>query len=693
MKMKVNPYVFYPVALLILVFVIAGAVFAKQMETGFGWLQNFVVDNFGWFYIIAVAAFLLFVIYIAISRYGKLRLGGDDEQPEFSYFTWFAMLFSAGMGIGLVFYGVAEPLLHFGDPPYSEPRSADAAREAINITFFHWGLHAWAIYIVIGLSLSYFAYRHGLPLTIRSTLYPILGRHIHGPIGHVVDILAVFGTVFGLATSLGLGVMQINAGLNYLMPGAISISVWNQVGLIVIITLAATVSVVSGVGKGIRRLSELNLGLATLLLLFVFIAGPTVFLLNTFVQGLGRYAGSLVPMTFRTDAFIGLDWQKKWTMFYWGWWISWSPFVGMFIARVSRGRTIREFVTGVLLVPTLLTFFWMVVFGGTGIALDRATEGAMFAAVDDNVSTAVFVMLEQLPMTLITTVLTTMVVAVFFVTSSDSGSLVVDILTSGGDRESPPWQKVFWALLEGAVAAILLVAGGLAALQTAAITTALPFAAIMLLICFSLHKGLRAERTTVDPITELWGRLRALPESVHRNVFTVPVAVRTRDQAFEGAMAATLPRATVGLDGDWRRRLRGMVQAEGPMYHRPAADRSEAEAELSQFMEQTVLPAFEQLKQELDQLGRGASIERDHDRARLTVFNGEAEEFTYAIRGHIDETAAFAWPEFDTHRQTGRAKAEVLLRSGRHMDRPVTSLSQDKIIDDFLSAYAKWMGW
>jgi len=700
--MKVNPYVFYPASVIILLFVAVGVIDAETMGETFNVLQSFIVETFGWFYIMAVAAFLVFVIYLAVSPYGRLRLGGDDERPEFSYFTWFAMLFSAGMGIGLVFYGVAEPLLHFGNPHNAEALSVEAAREAINITFFHWGLHAWAIYIVIGLSLSYFAYRHGLPLTIRSTLYPILGRHIHGPAGHVVDALAVFGTLFGLATSLGLGVMQIHAGLEYLglFPDVVEgkadpSDVWYQVALIVVITLAATASVASGVGKGIRRLSELNLALATLLLLFVFLAGPTIFLLNTFVQSVGRYGASLVQMTFRTDAFIGLDWQKSWTMFYWGWWISWSPFVGMFIARVSRGRTVREFITGVLLVPTLLTFFWMVVFGGTGIDLarDPAVEVNMVGAVQQNVSTAVFVMLEQLPLTVITTVLTTLVVAVFFVTSSDSGSLVIDILTSGGHPDPPAWQKMFWALVEGAVAAILLVAGGLQALQTAAIVTALPFAAIMLLICFALYKGLRAERTTLDPISELWGRVRGLPESVKRNVFTIPVAARTREPMFSGSASATYGPARGEADGDWRKRLKAVLTDDEPVYHRPASGRDEAETELRRFMDETVLPAFRQLEAELEEAGREVVIEQDTTLASLTVYRAEEEEFSYAVRGHVDEQFAFAWPEFDTHRRPREPRAEVMLRSGQHMDRPAASLTQQKIVDDFVEAYAKWMGW
>ena len=696
--MKVNPYVFWPASILIALFVLAGALSGALGEEGgpmavaFSHLQDFIVEGFGWFYIISVAFFLLFVVWLMFSRYGTIRLGKDDDRPEFSYFTWFAMLFSAGMGIGLVFYGVAEPLSHFANPPYTDARSTDAAREAINITFFHWGLHAWAVYIVIGLSLSYFSYRHGLPLTIRSTLYPLLGERVHGPIGHVVDILAVFGTVFGLATSLGLGVMQINAGLEYL--NLLGQSTTNQVILIVLITLAATVSVVTGVNKGIRRLSEANMAMATLLLLFIFLVGPTVFLLSTFVQSVGNYASSLVRMTFRTDAFIGLEWQKGWTMFYWGWWISWSPFVGMFIARVSRGRTIREFIAGVLLVPALLTFFWMVVFGGTAIHLDRLpeVEGALSAAVTDNLPTAVFVMLNQLPLSIIAAGLTVLVVAIFFVTSSDSGSLVVDILTSGGASDSPPWQKVFWASLEGAVAAILLVTGGLGALQTAAITTALPFCAVMLLICFSLWKGVRAERTTHDPITEIWSVLRRLPASARQTVFGVPLAGATRENAYLGA-AVTNRMPDRNNHKDWRDRLRAIAAEQQPFYQQRADDSEDGRAHLRRFIRDTVVPAFEQIKHELEQTDRTVTIDYNDELAQLVVWYGDIEEFTYAVRGHQRERMVFAFPEFTTHHDPQYTRAETVLRSGKRAEHDVKDFTEDSIVRDFTDAYAKWMGW
>jgi len=688
--MKMNPYVFFTSSGIAILFVVLGAVFSEPMGRMFASVQDFIVGTFGWFYIVAAAFFLLFVLWLLVSPYGRVRLGKDDEEPEYSYLTWFAMLFSAGMGIGLVFYGVAEPVLHFGNPPRSEPQTVEAAREAINLTFFHWGLHAWAIYIVVGLSLAYFAYRHDLPLTLRSTLYPLLGKHVHGPVGNVVAILAVFGTMFGLATSLGLGVMQINAGLDYL--GLMSISTTNQVIVIVVITLLATVSVATGVDVGIRRLSELNLVLALLLLLFVFIVGPTVFLLSSFVQSVGNYASSLVQMTFRTDAFIGVEWQKSWTMFYWGWWISWSPFVGMFIARVSRGRTVREFILGVLFVPTILTFFWMVVFGDTAIHMELFGEGGMVEAVNENISTAVFVMLERLPLSAVSATITTVVVAVFFITSSDSGSLVIDILTSGGHPDPPIGQRVFWALAEGAIAAILLVTGGLLALQTAAITTALPFSVIMLVICWSLVKGLRAERVTFDPIGQLREVGHRVTSTARRLTPGAPPAGATPNRAYTGS-TSELPEDTFDTEIDWRQRLKTIIDARSTQAQIPRKMKETARQRTKRFIRETIVPAFEQIKTELETHGRHVTIARHDTHARLVVeYRGE-EEFTYAVKARMRSHMGFAYPEFTPQHEPRDIRAEIVLRSGKKAEHTLEAFTVQGIIDDFLASYAKWMDW
>jgi choline/glycine/proline betaine transport protein len=489
--LKLNPWVFGPSAGLILALVALGVAFPRRVGEAAAALQKFIIETFGWFYIASVGFFLFFIVWLMFSRYGDVRLGPDDSRPDYRFGSWLAMLFSAGMGIGILFFSVAEPIMHFSSPPVGEPGSIDAARRAMHLTFFHWGLHAWAIYAVVGLSLAYFTYRHNLPLTIRSAFYPLFGERIYGPIGNMVDTFAVFGTMFGLATSLGLGAMQVNTGLAHL--GLMPVSTTNQLILIASITLIATASVIAGLERGIKFLSEINMYLGLGLVLAVFLLGPTIFLLSSLVQSIGYYLQNLVGTTFRTDAFIGTEWQSSWTMFYWAWWIAWSPFVGMFIARISRGRTIQEFIAGVLLTPTLLTFVWLVVLGNTAVHIELFGGGGIAAAVKENVPVALFVMLEKLPLSTLTSLIAVVVIATFFVTSSDSGSLVIDILTADGALDAPVVQRVFWAFTQGGVAAALLLSGGLSALQTAAIVTALPFCAVMLLMCYSLVKGLREE--------------------------------------------------------------------------------------------------------------------------------------------------------------------------------------------------------
>ncbi len=678
--MKLNAPVFLVSAVLIAIFVAIGAILPDRLAAILTLLQDGIVARFGWFYILSVAFFLGFVLWLLISPYGHVRLGKDDDEPEYNRLSWFSMLFSAGMGIGLLFFSVAEPILHFSDPRHGDGGGIDAATRAMTTTFFHWGLHAWAIYIVVGLSLAYFAYRHDLPLTIRSALYPLLGERIHGPIGHAVDVMAVFGTLFGVATSLGLGVMQVNAGLDYL--GVLPNSTHNQLFLIGGITLAATASVVSGVDAGIRRLSELNLLLGLVLLLFVFLEGPSSFLLASLVENVGQYASNVVPLTFRTDAFVGTEWQKSWTMFYWGWWISWSPFVGMFIARVSRGRTIREFVLGVLFVPTLLTFLWMVVFGNTAIYMELFGEPGMVAAVRESVPTALFKLLDRLPATTLMAGLATLVITTFFITSSDSGSLVIDILTSGGEPDPPVWQRIFWALTEGAVAAVLLLSGGLLALQTAALATALPFCAIMLLICWSLVIGLRGERTTRDPLAEstpALGWAAATPFGAPAQETTPPSVLRATERG-----------------GSWRDRLRQLLQTPAPPPRtRPTPPRNEyARSRITTFIAETVIPAFEEIREELARHGREGRIDRRWNQASLIVLRSGREEFSYAIRGHAHQQIHFAFPEQGPSREQEPVfRAEALLRSGQRWERSLDQFDREAVIRDFLDAYAKWMGW
>ena len=486
----INRPVFGISALLIVCFSIYGSAFNEHAAASFLSVQKLLVENFGWFYMAVVALFFLFILYMAFSRYGSIRLGPDDSEPDYSYFTWTAMLFSAGIGVGLMFFGVAEPITHFAKPPVGEGGTVEAAEKAMLITYFHWGLQAWGTYIVVGLALAYFAYRKGLPLTVSSALYPLIGDKIYGGIGNTVNVLAVLGTMFGIATSLGLGVLQVNAGLNYLF--GLEISGFNQVMLIGLITLVATMSVVAGLDSGIKRLSQINALLAVLLLLFLLFAGPTVLLLNSFVQNLGNYLSNMVSLSFHMYAYESTDWMGGWTLFYWAWWISWSPFVGMFIARVSRGRTIREFVIGVLLMPAGFTFIWLSIFGNSALFLELAGSGVGISeAVVNDMPTALFVLLQHLPWTSAVSFVAIILIVIVFVTSSDSGSLVIDVITSGGNENAPVWRRVFWAVSQGVVASVLLLAGGLSALQTASISSAFPFAFVMLFICLGLLKGIK----------------------------------------------------------------------------------------------------------------------------------------------------------------------------------------------------------
>ena len=491
---KANGPVFITSLIIVLALVSTTLIVGKPMEKWFADTQNFVANNVGWFFILLVNGLLIFSLFLGFGRFGSIRIGGNDAKPEFSKLGWFSMLFSAGMGIGLLFWSVAEPIFHFKSNPFLENPSdkVAAAKEAMGVTFLHWGFHAWALYAVVGVALAFFTFNKKLPLTIRSIFYPLFGEKIHGPIGDTIDIISVIATLFGLATSLGLGVQQVNAGLEYLFGIESSTSV--QVVLIVVITGFATLSLILGIDKGIRFLSEWNMRLAIFLLLFLLVVGPTLFLLKSFVQNIGHYIYEFFELSFWTNSYNGVgeekNWQNSWTVFYWAWWISWSPFVGIFIARISKGRTIKEFISGVLLVPTLLTFLWLSVFGGSAIYQELIGNSSITEAVDNNVATAIYYLLEQYPLTTFASIVTVILVASFFVTSSDSGSFVVDTLTSGGRHDAPKGQKIFWASMEGLIAAVLLIGGGLTALQTASILTGVPFAIIIIIMCFSLYKSL-----------------------------------------------------------------------------------------------------------------------------------------------------------------------------------------------------------
>ena len=465
-------------------------------------VQTWIANQTGWFFVLTVNIILGYLLYLLVSPFGNVRLGGADAKPEFSRAGWLSMLLSAGMGIGLMFYSVAEPLYHLAEPPHGALAGSQAAYEdAIATTFLHWGLHAWGIYALLGLCVAYFSFNRKLPLSVRSVFTPLLGDRIYGWPGHVIDVLATIATLFGVATSLGLGAQQVNAGLNHMF--GLPVSAAAQVALIAGITALATVSVVLGLKKGIKRLSVANMCFAGLLLAFVLIVGPTLFVLNGMVENVGIYLNNLLALGFWNETYTRGSWQNGWTVFYWGWWIAWSPFVGMFIARISKGRTIREFIGGALFAATLMTIVWLSVFGGSALFIELSGPGGLAAAAQADLARSLFVFLETLPIATGVELpfgivplmggLATISIVTFFVTSSDSGSLVIDIITAGGKPNPPTTQRIYWATMEGVVAAVLLVGGGLTALQTAAISAGLPFAILLLAMIWSFHRALSTD--------------------------------------------------------------------------------------------------------------------------------------------------------------------------------------------------------
>ncbi|WP_394133024.1 BCCT family transporter [Shewanella maritima] len=639
-RARINPPVFFSSVTLIVLMVLVCAIWPDQSGNIFKSVQSWFEETAGWFYILSVAIFMIFIMFVMVSRFGDIKLGPDHSVPDYSYKSWIAMLFSAGMGIGLMFFGVAEPVMHYLAPPDTTPETIAAAKEAMKITFFHWGIHAWAIYAVVALSLAYFSYRHKLPLLPRSALYPLIGDRIYGPIGHAVDTFAVLGTMFGVATSLGFGVFQVNAGLSYMFEG-IPNNVTVQVTLIAVISSIATISVFSGLDKGVKRLSEFNLFFAILLMLLVLLLGPTVVLLQAFVQNTGGYLSDIVGKTFNLYAYEQKeDWIGGWTLLYWGWWVSWSPFVGTFIARVSRGRTIREFLVGVLFVPAGITFLWMTVFGNSAIdAIMNHGADYLSQAVSTDVSVALFKFFEHLPMTNVLSIIALCLVVTFFVTSSDSGSLVIDNLTSGGDPKSPVWQRVFWAVLQGAVAAVLLLAGGLQALQTAAIASALPFLIVMLLMCFGLFRALQDD----------WLKLN--------NVQSHNTSVQ---------FAKT--------NMSWKDRIDVLVSM-------PSHD------EAQDFLDKVAKPALEQVRQSFAEKRVPASINTIDERIRLVIGNDETLPFVYGLRIREFSMTGTDVEVFDSEQYF---RVEVFLEHGGQ-EYDVMGYTEEQIIADIVNQYERYL--
>lgn len=637
--------VFIPAVAVSVLLVLGTIVNPEQAGEVFATTLSWITETFGWFYMLAVAIFLVFIVSVAVSRWGNIKLGPDHAEAQYSFPAWFAMLFSAGYGIALLFFGVAEPVIHYSTPPAGAPETVDAAKQAMQIAFFHWGFHIWAIYGLVGLVLAYFAYRHGLPLSIRSALYPLIGERIHGFWGHVVDVFAILGTMFGIATTLGLSVAQINAGINYLWSD-IPVNTTVQIIAIAVITAAATVSVVAGLDKGVKNLSILNMVLAVLLMLFVFFVGPSILILETFIQNTGSYLSGIVERTFNLQAYSHNDWIGNWTLFIFGWTIAWAPFVGLFIAKISRGRTIRQFVFGVMFVPSIFTFLWFSIFGDTALNLIM-NEGltSLIADVQADKAVALFKLYDALPWSFMVSLMTVFLIITFFVTSSDSGSLVIDSLASGGVLQTPVWQRVFWCVLEGLVASVLLVAGGLNALQTMTIASALPFGIIMLIA-----------------MVGLW---RALVIEGHR----------------EASLMAHMATNRHMTGSQWRHRLAGIMEF-------PQRD------QVITFIRERVMKAMAQVEEEMRNRGweARATFDEEHLRSHLLVHRQEHVDFVYDIRLTEHPMPGFVYGELKRAPDQPEVfyRAEVFLRrGGRSYD--IFGYTEDDIIKDILDQFENYL--
>lgn len=590
---KIKWVVFASSGIGIVVFSLWAMIFTEQAGTYLNGVLGWISGSFGWFYFIAVVVYLVFVIFIAASKYGDIKLGPAHSEPEFPLITWAAMLFAAGIGIDLIFYCIVEPVTQFMEPPVGEGLTEEAARQAMALTLLHWGLSGWGVYTLVGMSLAYFSFRHGLPLTIRSSLYPLFGKRIYGPIGHTVDIAAVLGTVFGVATSLGIGIIQLNFGLNYMF--GIPEGTLTQAALAIVIVIFAAISAATGVEKGIRRLSEFNMLLAVLLLLFVLFTGETRFLLNAFVTNMGDYLQNFVDLSFNTYAFNPpTEWLNAWTIFFWAWWIAWGPFVGLFLARISRGRTIRAFVSGTLILPFLFMAAWMAIMGNSAIdlVLGGATDFAKQAV--DQPGSAIYLFLEQMAWPVATTIVVTVLAIVFFTTSGDSGSLVLSNLTtrlSDPNHDAPPWMRILWAAIIGVVTLALLMTGGLSALQSAVVIMGLPFAFVLVLMMFGLSKALHLEGLKATSV--------------------------------QAALSGQLSGRTLGGEGraSWAQRLSRAVSFP-------------SKKQVEEFIEETIRPAFEAVKEKLEQESYPVEISGDTgDNLHLRLDVGLEEEvnFTYQV--------------------------------------------------------------
>ena len=645
-KVLINKVPFYGSVIGIVLFALWAMFFTESASSVINQALSWISDTFGWFYFFAIFVYLLFVVLVAVSPWGKIRLGQEHTRPEFNVVTWAAMLFSAGIGIDLIFFCIVEPVTQYLTPPVAMGEGSEAARNAIKITLFHWGLSGWGVYTLVGMALAFFSYRHGLPLAIRSALYPVFGKKIYGPIGHTVDIAAVLGTVFGIATSLGIGLIQLNYGLNHVFGIAEGLSV--QIILAVVVIVFAAISAVTGVEKGIRRLSEFNMLMALVLMLFVLFVGDTRFLLNALVLNIGDYMTDFVSMSFNTFAFDPpTDWLNAWTLFFWAWWIAWGPFVGMFLARISRGRTIGEFVAGTLLLPLSFMIVWMSVMGNS--AIDMVMSGAQDFGEQavNNPGSAIYLFLESIPWAAVTTIVVSILAFVFFITSGDSGSLVLSNLTSvlkDPYSDAPAWMRIMWAAIIGLLTIALLLTGGLSALQSAVVVTGLPFAIVLCLMMLGLFKALRVES----------------------------LKQKAADTNFSGTYF-------VESDKNWTQRLHRFVSFPD-------------QKQCQQFLDEVAMPAMKEVKAALEERQLSVTTSDEHDDSdtcmSLRVDLHEAQDFYYALR-----PSQHAMPSFATRSAKSNSKyyrvEPLLAEGGQGYD--LMGYTQHQVIEDILNQFERHM--
>lgn len=647
-KSSYNPYVFFGSLFVLLVMVVYVSIFRVQAQEQMDVAKAWINTNFGWFYVLTVAIILITSVFLFFSRYGDIKLGPDHSKPNYSTMSWLSMLFAAGMGIGLMFWGVSEPIVHFLSPPDAKPETIEAARESMKLVFFHWGLSAWAIYAVVAVILGYFAFRHGLPLTLRSALYPLIGNRIYGVCGHLVDIFAVLGTIIGVSTTLGMGVQQINSGLNHLYGLPMGVGI--QAILIIVTMILVSCSVFSGLDKGVKRLSELNMVFAILLLLFVLVCGPTLFILQTFMQNMGGYLSEIVSRTFNLYAYESTDWVGNWTIFYWAWWLAWSPFVGSFIARISRGRTIREFIAGAMLVPAAFTLIWMTVFGDTALHFVLYDNyQALADTVSNNYSMGLYTFLEHFPLSSFICFIAVLMVFLFFVTSADSASMVIDMFASNGKTDTPVWQSLFWVVVITVVTIALMYSNGLQALQTASILSALPFAVALLVA--------------------MWGLVKAL--------FLDATKKELRKQSLNISRPA--PRSS----GGWQRRLRNLT-----MFTR--------RSHVIRFIDEVVKVALEEVSEELNKQGCTATVlcDDEKNRVRLELEHEGKVYFAYEVRPRHyllpDIISRTSSDEEDSQENRSYFRADVhLLEGGQDYD--IMGWSKEDVIGDILDQYETYL--